>query len=219
MIDFRHIYKSYSDDVAALCDVNLFIEKGEFVFLTGPSGAGKTTLFRLLSAFDQPTSGDLRVAGYNLGDLNRRDIAFFRRHIGVVYQDFRLLKRRTVFENVALPLEVRGDSSSVIRKKVDVLLDEVGLSHKADKLPTQLSGGEQQRVAIARALVHHPGILIADEPTGNLDPDLSREIMHLLERFNARGTTVFVATHDHELVQAKHRRVVEISNGRIVRDQ
>ena len=145
-------------------------------------------------------------------------MAFFRRHIGVVYQDFRLLKRRTVFENVALPLEVRGERQQSMQKRVREILDEVGLVHKADRYPTQLSGGEQQRVAIARALVHHPGILIADEPTGNLDPDLSREIMGLLERVNARGTTVFVATHDHELINASRRRIVEIKNGHIVRD-
>ncbi|MCB0363978.1 MAG: cell division ATP-binding protein FtsE [Bdellovibrionaceae bacterium] len=218
MIDFHHIYKSYSGDVCALNDVNLYIEKGEFVFLIGPSGAGKTTLFRLLSAFDHPTSGNLKVAGYTLKDLKAREVAFFRRHIGVVYQDFRLLKRRTVFENVALPLEVRGERQQSMQKRVREILDEVGLVHKADRYPTQLSGGEQQRVAIARALVHHPGILIADEPTGNLDPDLSREIMGLLERVNARGTTVFVATHDHELINASRRRIVEIKNGHIVRD-
>ena len=218
MINFNHIYKSYSGEVCALNDVNLEIEKGEFVFLIGPSGAGKTTLFRLLSAFDHPTSGSLKVAGYDLRKMKNRDVAFYRRHIGVVYQDFRLLKRRTVFENVALPLEIRRDRPQVIQKRVRELLDEVGLAHKHDKFPNQLSGGEQQRVAIARALVHHPGILIADEPTGNLDPDLSKDIMGLLEKVNARGTTVFVATHDHDLIDTYTKRVVEIKNGHIVRD-
>ncbi len=219
MINFSHVYKSYSGDTCALNDVNLTIDKGEFVFLIGSSGAGKTTLFRLLAAYDHPTSGSLQVSGYNLVEAKRREVAFFRRRIGVVYQDFRLLKRRSVFENVALPLEIRRDRPQVIQKRVTEILHDVGLSHKRNKFPTQLSGGEQQRVAIARALVHHPGILIADEPTGNLDPDLSREIMDLLEGVNARGTTVFVATHDHHLIESYSKRVIELENGRIVRDK
>ena len=219
MISFSHIYKSYSGEACALSDVNLKIGKGEFVFLIGPSGAGKSTLFRLLSAYDHPTSGRLEVAGYNLKTLAAREVAFFRRQIGVVYQDFRLLKRRTVYENVALPLEIRRSRPQAIQKRVREMLDEVGLFHKQDKYPNQLSGGEQQRVAIARALIHHPEILIADEPTGNLDQELSYEIMKLLERVNVCGTTVFIATHDHELIDAYTKRVVEIRSGHIVKDQ
>jgi len=219
MISFSHIYKSYVDDIYALNDVNLEIEKGEFVFLIGPSGSGKTTLFRLLSAYDCPTSGNVKVAGLNLKHLTAREVAFFRRRIGVVYQDFRLLKRYTVYENVALPLEIRRDRPQIIQKRVKEMLNEVGLSHKQDKYPNQLSGGEQQRVGIARALIHQPGVLIADEPTGNLDSDLSHEIMKLLEKVNARGTTVFIATHDHELIGTYTKRVVEIKSGHIVKDR
>ncbi len=215
MIQFNHAYKVYPGPVQALKDVNLHIEKGEFVFLKGPSGAGKTTLFRLLSAFDRPTSGNVQVMGYDIKSISPQDIPFLRRRIGVVYQDFRLLKNKSIHENVALPLEIAGEKERYIKERTDLLLDQVGLLHKRSDYPEQLSGGEQQRVAIARAIIHHPGILIADEPTGNLDPYLAREIINLLDKINAQGTTVFVATHDHQLVQSLGRRTVEIAAGEL----
>jgi cell division transport system ATP-binding protein len=218
MIKFAHAYKVYPGPVHALSDVNLTIEKGGFVFLTGPSGAGKTTLFRLLSAYDRPSSGGLNVLGADIGRIAGDEIARFRRHIGVVYQDFRLLKNKTVFENVALPLEVRGERERYIIARTEEMLEQVGLLHKKNAFPEQLSGGEQQRVAVARALIHKPSLLIADEPTGNLDPHLSEEIISLLEKVNAQGTTVFVATHDHELVKRRNHRVIEIERGQIVSD-
>lgn len=213
MIEFSHVYKTYPGPVHALSNVDLDIKKGEFLFLTGPSGAGKTTLFRMISGFDRPSSGIVVVGGYDLSRIRSVDLAQFRRRIGVVFQDFRLLKNRNVFDNVALPLEIRRDKQSYIKKKVEEVLGQVGLSYKWDQLPEQLSGGEQQRVAIARALIHQPGVLIADEPTGNLDPDLSEEIMDLFEKVNAQGTTVFIATHDHALVKRRAKRVVEIRSG------
>lgn len=217
MISFSHAYKTYPGPVAALKDVNLEIAKGEFVFLTGPSGAGKTTLFRLLAAYDRATSGQVSVAGFDINEMKATQIPLLRRRIGVVYQDFRLLKTRTVFENVALPLEILGERQSYIQKRVYEVLDQVSLSYKEHIFPDQLSGGEQQRIAIARALVHQPGVLIADEPTGNLDPDLAKNIMALFDKANAQGTTVFIATHDHELVKSYNRRVVEIREGSVVR--
>lgn len=213
MIKFSHVYKTYPGPVHALRDISIEIQKGEFLFLTGKSGAGKTTLFRMLSAFDKPSSGTVNVAGYDLAKIGSSEVPFFRRKIGVVFQDFRLLRGRTVFENVALPLEIRGDRSAGLQRRVDEMLDNVGLVYKKNSPIEQLSGGEQQRVAIARALIHQPGLLIADEPTGNLDPQMSEEIMDLLERVNAQGTTVFVATHDHELVKRRAKRVVRIHGG------
>jgi cell division transport system ATP-binding protein len=218
MIEFHHAYKAYPNGNKALKDVSFQIERGEFVFLTGPSGAGKTTLFRLISAYDRPTSGNVRVAGREISLLKARELPYFRRHVGVVYQDFRLLKNRTVFENVALPLVVKGESKNSIEKRVLDLLDQVALYQKKDAFPLEMSGGEQQRVAIARALIHQPEVLIADEPTGNLDPDLSLEILHLLEKANARGTTVFVATHDHAMVQKKPARRIDICQGELRSD-
>jgi cell division transport system ATP-binding protein len=215
MIQFQHTYKTYVGDVCALRDINLNIDKGEFVFLTGPSGAGKTTLFKLISAYDKATSGSVSVAGYNLNEVRQKQIPFFRRKIGVIYQDFKLLRNRTVFENVAMPLEVLGVRPSILQAKVHEILSRVSLSDKRASFPDQLSGGEQQRVAIARAVIHQPGVLIADEPTGNLDPSLSEEIMDLLEGVNAQGTTVFVATHDHSLVERRNKRVVAIRAGEI----
>ena len=188
------------------------------MFLTGPSGAGKTTLFKMLSAFDKVTSGRLQVAGVDLCELPGKKIPQFRSRIGVVFQDFKLLKDRTLFENVALPLQVRGDRPQVIQKRVSDILEQVGLFHRAHQLPEFVSGGEQQRTAIARALIHQPGILIADEPTGNLDPELSDEIMDLFERVCAQGTTVFIATHDHDIVQRRKKRTLQIQNGLIVGD-
>ena len=217
MIELSHAYKVYPGPVHALNDVSLKIEKGEFVYLTGPSGAGKTTLFRLMSAYDRASSGQISILGYNLNAIQGNQVAFFRRHIGVIYQDFRLIKSKSVFENVALPLVVRNERTKFIESRVSEMLDHVGLSLKKNDLPDQLSGGEQQRVAVARALVHRPSFLIADEPTGNLDPRRSAEIIELLEKVNAQGTTVFVATHDIELVNRRARRVVEIENGQVVR--
>jgi cell division transport system ATP-binding protein len=215
MIQFSHLYKNYRGTTSALRDVNLYIEKGEFVFLTGPSGAGKTTLFRMVSAFDKPTSGRALVAGYDLCNLSAQELPFFRRRVGIVFQDFRLLKDRNVFENVALPLEITGEKMASTKRKVDDMLERVGLRFKAEAFPEELSGGEQQRVAIARSLVHQPGVLVADEPTGNLDPEMSRNIMDLLERVNAQGTTVFVATHDRQLVSERRHRVLHIEHGEL----
>lgn len=219
MIHFSHVYKTYQGPVHALRNVNLNIDKGEFVFLTGPSGAGKSTLFKMLSAFDKVTTGDIHVAGYDLSKISQNEIPFFRRKIGVIFQDFKLLKDRTVFENVALPLMVRSEKAAHLNKKVYDILEQVGLGHKHNQLPDFISGGEQQRTAIARALVHQPGVLIADEPTGNLDPQLSEEIIDLLERVCAQGTTVFVATHDHELVKRRKKRTLEILAGEITGDR
>ncbi len=215
MIQFSHTYKVYSNGTRALRDITFDVAKGEFVFITGPSGAGKTTLFKLMSAFDRATSGTVTVADCNLNELSFSDLPYFRRKIGVVYQDFRLLYDRSVFENVALPLEIRGDRGSYVSRRVDEVLELVGLIYKKDILPRALSGGEQQRVAIARALVHHPGVLIADEPTGNLDPELSQGILDLFENVNAQGTTVFVATHDMSLVKRRPRRHLRIHEGEV----
>lgn len=213
MISFSHVYKTYPGPVHALMNIELEVQKGEFLFLTGPSGAGKTTLFRMLSAFDKPTSGRVEVAGYSLNEMTFEEVSKFRRRVGVVFQDFKLLKGRSILENVALPLEIIGNRPQQIRKTVDEMLDQVGLRFKADQLVDQLSGGEQQRVAIARALVHRPGLLIADEPTGNLDPEMSQEIINLFEKANAQGTTVVIATHDHELVKRMGRRVLKLKSG------
>lgn len=219
MITFSHVYKTYPGPVHALRDVTIEIQKGEFLFLTGPSGAGKTTLFRMISAFDKPSSGKVIVAGHDISEMTSNQVPFFRRKIGVVFQDFRLLRGRTVFENVALPLEIRGEKPAAVAKRVEEVLESVGLIYKKKSFIEQLSGGEQQRVAIARSLIHQPGVLIADEPTGNLDPQMSEEIMDLLERVNAQGTTVFVATHDLELVKRRSKRVVKIRAGEIELDQ
>lgn len=216
MINFSHVYKTYPNDTHALKNISLEIEKGEFIFLTGPSGAGKTTFFKLLAALDKPSSGEIIIDGFNLEKLSNQQIPLFRRKIGVVFQDFKLLNDRTILDNVSIPLFIKGGETAInIKRRVLDILSEVGLYHKADEFPETLSGGEKQRVAIARALVHRPGILIADEPTGNLDPALSEEIMDLFQRASAQGTTVVIATHDHELVYRRNKRTFQIKNGMI----
>lgn len=219
MIEFRHVYYTYPSGTHALRDIQVKIEKGEFVFLTGRSGAGKSTLFRLLTAFDVPSNGTTQIAGYSTRQLNSPyKLALFRRRIGIIFQDFRLLKNHTVFENMALPLFLRGDRPHLIEKRVHEIADQVGLFEKLNDLPEFLSGGEQQRTAIARALVHQPAVLVADEPTGNLDPDLSEEIISLLERVCEQGTTVVVATHDHKMVEQRKSRRLHLENGELVFD-
>ncbi len=210
---------TYPNGKVALSEVNVTIPRGDFVFLVGASGAGKTTFIRLLIREVLPTSGRVTVAGRDLLRLRRRDVPGLRRRIGIVFQDFRLLPAKTVFENVAFALEVTGAGRSEIRHRVPMLLNLVGLHQHVDHLPTQLSGGEQQRVAIARALVHDPAILIADEPTGNLDPVTSWEIIQLLIQINALGTTVLMATHNQEIVNAMRRRVLALEGGMLVRDE
>lgn len=216
MITFSHVYKTYPGPVHALVNVKIDIQKGEFIFLTGPSGSGKTTLFRMMSGFDKPTSGNVSVLGTDISRMTVGQIALFRRKIGVVFQDFRLLKGRSVFENIALPLQILGHKESQVRKSVEEMSDHVGLKFKRDQLIDQLSGGEQQRVAIARALIHRPGLLIADEPTGNLDPEMSDEIINLFEKANAQGTTVVIATHDHDLVRKMGKRVIKLNAGTLL---
>ena len=215
MIELYRIEKRYPGDVLALSDVNLVLGKGEFVFLTGPSGAGKSTLLRLIMAAEEPTRGQIIVGGRNLARIDRRGIPFLRRNIGVVFQDFKLLPNRSVFENVALTLEVQGLPAREGERRVAAMLERVALGHRARAYPPQLSGGEQQRVAIARALVGDPAILLADEPTGNLDPELTVEVMDLLTACSARGTTVLVATHDVGLLDRYRKRVVRLAEGRI----
>jgi cell division transport system ATP-binding protein len=210
---------TYPNGKAALVDVNVSIPPGDFVFLVGPSGAGKSTFIRLLIREQLPTAGRVVIDGRDLSRLRRRDVPRLRRRIGIVFQDFRLLPAKTVFENVAFALEVTGASRSEIRRRVPQLLNLVGLHEHDEHLPTQLSGGEQQRVAIARALVHDPAMLIADEPTGNLDPVTSWEIIQLLIQINGLGTTVLMATHNQEIVNAMRRRVLALEHGTLVRDE
>jgi len=219
MIRTVNLTKVYKGNVVALRDVSIDIIKGEFVFLVGPSGSGKSTMMRLILREDQPTNGEIYVAGKNVAQLASWKIPALRRNIGCVFQDFKLLPNKTVFENVAFALEVIGVSRGVIKRQVPEVLELVGLGDKSPHLPDELSGGEQQRVSIARAFVNRPQILIADEPTGNLDPTTSIEIMKLLDLINRRGTTVLMATHDHAIVDAMRRRVIELDKGIVVRDQ
>jgi len=216
VIETHHLSKLYSRGLYALQDLTLNVDKGEFVFLTGPSGAGKSTLLRLLLCQEQPSEGEIFVNGHDLTTLSRRDIQEYRRGIGFIFQDFKLIPTRTVFENVAFVLEVLGVPSNQQRRRAHQVLKWVGLQHRINAYPRDLSGGEQQRIAIARALVNDPALVLADEPTGNLDPDLSLEIMNLLREINAGGTTVLVATHDRELIRLVGRRTITLDQGRIV---
>ena len=216
MIEARHLSKSYSRGVYALQDLTLSIGKGEFVFLTGPSGAGKSTLLRLLLLQERPSEGELTVNGHELTTLRRRDVQEYRRGIGFIFQDFKLIPTRTVLENISFVSEVLGVPAAQQRRRAFQVLKWVGLQHRMNAFPRDLSGGEQQRVAIARALVNDPPLLLADEPTGNLDPDLSLEVMNLLREVNAGGTTVVVATHDRELIRLVGRRTMTLDSGRIV---
>lgn len=218
MIKLEHVSKSYSAGIPALNDVNLEIEDGEFVFIVGDSGSGKSTMIKLLLKELEPSEGTITINGKVLGRIKRRQIPMFRRNIGVVFQDFRLLKDRNVYENIAFAQKVIGESNYSIRKKVPGMLSMVGLAAKYRSYPKELSGGEQQRVAIARALVNEPSILLADEPTGNLDNNNAWEIMKLLEEINARGTTVIVVTHNLEIVKVMKKRVITIQKGVVVSD-
>src|SRR5438067_11073117 len=219
MIKLENVTKVYKDEVVALRDANADIQKGEFVFLVGPSGSGKSTMLRLLNKEETPEKGRIFVAGKDIGELSHWKVPYLRRNIGCVFQDFKLLTNKTVYENVAFALEVIGRPKHIIRTQVPQILDLVGLTKKSDNFPTELSGGEQQRVSIARAFVNRPLILLADEPTGNLDPATSVGIMRLLDRINRTGTTVVMATHDQRIVDAMRRRVMELDHGSLVRDQ
>jgi cell division transport system ATP-binding protein len=214
MIQLFHVTKYY-DRRAALSDITLEIEKGEFILLMGPSGAGKSTLLKLLIGAERPDEGQIFVQGRNVSKLSSSEIPSLRRKVGIVFQDFRLLPKKTVFDNVSLPLLVQGQSNGDIRRKVMEALKSVALDHKRDELPPALSTGEQQRICIARAIVNGPVVLLADEPTGNLDPALTSEIIELFKLINARGTTVMVATHDPQVMRQVNRRVVSLSHGKV----
>ena len=219
MIRFENVTKVYKGDVVALRDVSFEIQKGEFVFLVGPSGSGKSTLLRLLLREEPASRGRVLVAGRDIGKLTSWRMPQLRRNIGCVFQDYKLLPTKTVYENVAFALEVIGRPRHVVRTQVPQILDLVGLTKKSDNFPTELSGGEQQRVSIARAFVNRPLIILADEPTGNLDPATTVGIMRILDRINRTGTTVVMATHDQRIVDAMRRRVLELDHGSLVRDQ
>ena len=219
VIEFRGVSKRYPSGDVGLDQVTFAIDRGDFVFLVGATGSGKSTVMRLLIKELEPTAGTLRVAGHDLSQIKRKRIAYYRRNIGVVFQDFKLLPTRTVYDNVAYALQVTGGTRREIREKVPDILRLTGLSTKLHNYPDQLSGGEQQRVSIARAFVNHPPLLLADEPTGNLDPETSVDIMRLLYRINRTGTTVLIASHDQAMVDKMRRRVLELAHGRIVRDE
>jgi len=219
VIEFRGVSKRYSGGDVGLDHATFSIERGEFVFLVGATGSGKSTVMRLLIKELEPTAGTIRVAGHDLSVIARRRIAYYRRNLGVVFQDFKLLPNRTVYDNVAYALQVTGGTRRDIRDKVPDILRLTGLSTKLHNYPDQLSGGEQQRVSIARAFVNHPPLLLADEPTGNLDPETSVDIMRLLYRINRTGTTVLIASHDQTMVDKMRRRVLELAHGQIVRDE
>jgi cell division transport system ATP-binding protein len=219
MIVFEDVSKIYEPDVVALDNVSFGIDKGEFVFIVGASGSGKTTLVRLLLKELEPTSGKIIVGGRDLVRLRHTKVPLLRRNVGCVFQDFKLLPSRTAAENVAYALKVQGEGRTSIRRKVPEVMNMVGLAHKMDSLPDELSGGEQQRVSIARAVVNHPPLLVCDEPTGNLDPDTSVGIMQLLYRINRAGTTILMVTHDREMVDKMRKRVIALEGGRLARDE
>lgn len=219
MIEFVNVTKEYENGTVALKDVNIKIENGEFVFLVGSSGAGKTTVTKLLMREQNVTDGKIYLNDIDITELPHRRIPFLRRQMGVVFQDFRLLEDRTVYENVEFAMQIVGATRREIRRRVPIVLNEVGLNYKAKMFPRQLSGGEQQRVALARALVNRPMILIADEPTGNLNPKTAMEIMEIFENINASGTTIIMATHAKDIVDVMKKRVIEIEDGSVVRDE
>ena len=219
MIIARNVGKRYEEGNEVLKNVNFIIEKGEFVFLVGASGAGKSTLIKMFLRETVPSEGEFIMNDVNIADLKHKDIPYFRRGLGVVFQDFRLLEDRTVYENVEFAMIIVGASKRLRRKKIPLILNQVGLSARAKAYPSQLSGGEKQRVAIARAIINNPSVLVADEPTGNLDPETAHEIMQLLDEINKKGTTVIVATHAKEIVDDMQKRVIAIENGSIVRDE
>ena len=219
MIRLIDVYKEYDNGTKALKGVNLRIDDGEFVFLVGPSGSGKSTVIKLITAEIGLTEGRVMVNGYNLNNITPRQVPYMRRTLGIIFQDFRLIEKKTVYENLSFAMRAVGASSRELKRRIPYVLQLVGLEQKADRYPGQLSGGEQQRVAIARALVNNPSMIIADEPTGNLDPQRSLEIMMLLERINELGTTVLVVTHEKNLVNRFEKRVVAIENGRIISDR
>ncbi|EZP75105.1 cell division ATP-binding protein FtsE [Parageobacillus genomosp. 1] len=219
MIEMQDVYKTYPNGVVALNGISVRIKQGEFVYVVGPSGAGKSTFIKMMYREEKPTSGTIMVNGVNLAKLKDSKVPLLRRNIGVVFQDFKLLPKLTVYENVAFALEVIEESPKVIRKKVMEVLELVGLKHKVRAYPNELSGGEQQRVSIARSIVNSPKIVIADEPTGNLDPETSWGIMDLFEKINDGGTTIVMATHNREIVNTIRRRVIAIEKGKIVRDE
>lgn len=219
MIEMQSVYKKYPNGVTALNGIDVKIGKGEFVYVVGPSGAGKSTFIKIMYREEIPTSGTIFVNGINIAKIKNKKVPIFRRNLGVVFQDYKLLTTKNVFENVAFALEVIEEQPKVIKKRVMEVLDLVGLKHKARMLPTELSGGEQQRVSIARSIVNSPKVVIADEPTGNLDPDTSWEIMKIFEEINTRGTTIVMATHNKEIVNTIKHRVIAIEEGLIVRDE
>lgn len=219
IIEMVGVSKIYPGGCVALKDINVKIEKGEFVFLVGPTGAGKSTFLKLLFREELPTRGQIFINGKNITRLKPKEVPYLRRRLGVVFQDFRLLPQKTVYENVAFAMEVIEASPREIRRRVPKVIEMVGLSHKMNSRPHELSGGEQQRAALARALVNNPDVIIADEPTGNLDPDTSWEIIKLLDEINKKGTTLIVATHAKELVDAMKKRVLQLEDGRLVRDE
>lgn len=218
MIEMKNVKKVYGNGITALHNLSVLIEQGEFVYVVGPSGAGKSTFMKLIYREEVPTEGEVKVADFDIVNLKEKDIPYLRRQVGVVFQDFKLLPTLTVFENVAYAMEVLEKSPRQIDKRVKEVLKLVGLEHKANMLPNELSGGEQQRVAIARAIANMPRVLIADEPTGNLDPETSMEIMKIIEQINAQGTTIVMATHNAEIVNELKHRVLVIDGGRITRD-
>lgn len=219
MIEFKNVSKTYNNNVNALMNVDISIDKGEFVFLVGPSGAGKSTFIKMLIKEIEPTKGEIIISGINLSKIKRKDVPNYRRKIGMVFQDFRLIQNLNVYENVAFAMRVVEASEKEIRRRVPTVLALVGLSDKYKMFPTELSGGEQQRVSLARAMVNNPAILIADEPTGNLDPETAMEIMHILDDINRTGTTILMATHAKEIVNNMKKRVIAIEKGSIARDE
>lgn len=219
MVKLQDVYKTYDNGTKALKGVSLTIQDGEFVFIVGPSGSGKSTIIKMLTAEIRPSGGKVQVGDYDIGSIRQRDIPYLRRTIGVVFQDFRLIENKSVYENVAFVMRAVGAPQSSIKKRVTYVLDLVGILHKARRLPSELSGGEQQRVAVARALVNNPSVIVADEPTGNLDPARSLELMMLFEKINSMGTTVVVVTHAREIVDQFAKRVVAIDGGMVISDR